>query len=212
MGIDLYQEPPAAIAARKQSRMAGSAPGRLTAGRGAKGAGKLPLPAQSGRCAARRVCRAPGNPGPSRGPLGSLFAGRRHDRRRSSRLARYALPQTRDRGANGPARRMRLRRLPALSEMLHRTQRQECGAGGSRDCQPCAGDGQRSARARSGQPSDADRLRRRASCFRCRRQHVFRRAYRAGSDRTAPLDHRPGKEQPRPSPWAFGAARRCRKL
>ena len=68
-----------------------------------------------------------------------------------------------------PARRMRLCRLPALPEMLHRTRRAGQRAGRSRHRQPRAGDGQRRARARPCAAPDAHRVRRGAPRVRCRR-------------------------------------------
>ena len=59
-------------------------------------------------------------------------------------------------GADRPARRMRLCRLPALPPLLHRAGRAGRPRGRHRHRQPCAGDGQRRAR--------AARTRRRGSC------------------------------------------------
>ena len=77
------------------ARVARRARRRQPPGGGAQGARELPLPAQSGRCAAGRVRRARGDPGAAGRALGGLFAGRRHDRRRPARLARHAVPQAR---------------------------------------------------------------------------------------------------------------------
>ena len=74
VGLDLHQEPPAPIAARKPTRLAGRRARRFAAGGGAQGPRELPVPAQSGRCAAGRLRRAGGGAGAARRALGRLSA------------------------------------------------------------------------------------------------------------------------------------------
>ena len=74
--------------------------------------------------------------------------GRRHGRRRPARLAAEPVPPRRRDRADRPPRRVRLCRLPALSQMLHRARRAGQPRRRHRHRQPCAGDGQRRPRAR----------------------------------------------------------------
>jgi Rad3-related DNA helicase len=111
-----------------QRQLVGEATARLSRsaavqgkGRRPQGARELSLPAQSGRCAARRLCRARGDPCPSGRALGRLYRRWRHGRRRSARLAAHPVPPQRFDRADRPARRVHLCRLPALPQMLHRT-------------------------------------------------------------------------------------------
>jgi hypothetical protein len=64
---------------------------------GAQGARELSVPAEPGGRAARRLWRPRGNPGATGRALGRLYAGWRHDRRRSARLAAHAVPPARHR-------------------------------------------------------------------------------------------------------------------
>ena len=103
---------------------------------------------------------------------------------------RHAVPPARGHRADRPARRMRLCRLPALPQMLHRARRPRQCAGRSGHRQPRAGDGQRRARPRSRPAPDPDRVRRGPPCVRGRRFDVRCRADRGRDDRAAPLGDR----------------------
>ena len=92
-----------------------------------------------------------------------------------------------------PARRMRLCRLPALPQMLHRTQRPGQRPGRSGDRQSRPGHGQCGKGTRPRRAPDAAGLRRRPPRLRGRGLNLRRRADRAGEHRTAPLGDRPGE-------------------
>ncbi len=101
-------------------------------------------------------------------PMGEGEPRRRHGGRRLSGLA--GGPAWRRDGTDGahrPARRMRLHRLPALQEVLHRTGDPESAAGRDRGREPCAGDAAGGAR-----PGDG------AGCARARK--AGRRGGRGG--------------------------------
>ena len=206
VGVDLHQGAAAAIGCRR--RAAGRRPGRAQAAdRGPQGPRELSVPAQSGGCDAGRVCGAGGDTGATGRALGGLFEGRRHGRRRLAGLAAEPVPPRGRDGADRPARRVRLCRLPALPQMLHRARRAGRARGRYRHRQPCAGDGQR--RARAARRADADPVRRGPSSVRRRRFDLRGRADRAGSDRDAALDRRARGQGARAAARACGAADGC---
>ncbi len=135
-------------------------------------------------------------------PLGDGDAGRRHPGRRSARLVRRTVRRRHAVFARRPPRRMHPRRLPALAALLrgtHHPPRPHRRAGRG---QPRAGHGAgglgRAGRQRGAHPL---RVRRGASSVRCRRQRLFRRAFRHGDGRAAPLAAgRGGRPVARPRP------------
>ena len=166
VGLDLHQGA-AAPARRRGAQAVRRRRGARAADRRPQGPRELPVPAQSRGRAAGRVCRPRRDPRPAGRALGGLHQGRRHGRRRLARLAAEPVPPRRGGRADRPPRRMRLCRLPALPPLLHRARRAGEPRGGHRHRQPCAGDGQRRARARG--RAGADPVRRGPSSVRCRR-------------------------------------------
>ena len=152
VGVDLHQG--AAAAARRGRGAAVRRPGGAgAADRRPQGPRELSVPAQPRGRAAGRVRRAGGDPRAAGRALGGLLQGRRHGRRRPARLAAEPVPPGRSDGADRPARRVRLCRLPALPPLLHRARRAGRARGRHRHRQPCAGDGQCRARAREDAPT-----------------------------------------------------------
>ena len=182
VGLDLHQGAPAA--ARCRGAEAVRRPGGARApDRRPQGSRELSVPAQPRGRAAGRLRRPRRDPGAARRPLGGVYQGRRHGRRRPARLAAEPVPPRRSDRADRPSRRVRLCRLPALPPLLHRAGRAGEPRGRHRHRQPCAGDGQCGARARG--CAGPDPVRRGTSSVRRRRFDLRRRVRRAGSDRAA---------------------------
>ncbi|KGB52733.1 hypothetical protein FG91_03202 [Sphingopyxis sp. LC81] len=209
--LDLHQGAAAPIVARDRAPL----PRRRDAprkGRGAQGARKLPLPAQSRRRVAGRLFGPRRDPRAACGALGRLYTRRRHGRRRPARLAPCPVSPQRNDGAHRPAWRVHLCGLPAFQEVFHRTFGARRDASRDRHRQPCADDGAGGAPARRRRPRDAAYLRRRASSVGRGGLDVRRSADGAGSRRDSPLGARPRGQVARAAARARGAARRCRKL
>ena len=182
LGLDLHQGAPAPARPRGPAAVPRRGGAAAQGGR-PQGPRELSLPAQPRGRAAGRLRRPRRDPRPARRALGGLFEGRRHGRRRPAGLASDPVPPRRSDRAHRPARRMRLCRLPALPQMLHRALGPGERRRRHRHRQPCSGDGQRRARPRRRQPADPDRLRRGPSSVRGRRFDLRRGADRAGGDR-----------------------------
>ena len=202
VGVDLHQGAAAATGCRKRADRRRPR-GAQEAHRHPQGARELSVPAQPRGRDAGRVRGARGGAGATGRAVGGLFEGRRHGRGRPARLAAEPVPARGGGGADRSPRRVRLCRLPALPQMLHRARRAGGARGRYRHRQPRAGHGQ--CRARTARCADADRVRRGASSVRRRRFDLFGGADGAGSDRDAALDRRARGQGARAAAGSCGA-------